>query len=119
MTLHKEIEHAIGAHGLWKGRLKLAIDAGKSDLDPNVVCSDRHCDFGKWLYGPGAAGKSAHYEKVRKLHADFHTEAGRVLRLAMAGHKPDAAKALDQGSVFAHTSGALTGALMAWAKDTP
>ena len=32
-----EIEKAIGAHGMWKGRLAAAIDARRSDVAPEQV----------------------------------------------------------------------------------
>jgi hypothetical protein len=63
------------------------------------------------------ARTSKHYDEVRKLHAEFHTEAAKVPRLAKASHKPEAHRALDREGTFTNTSGALTSAMMAWAKE--
>jgi len=39
MSLHDEISKAIGAHGLWKGRLHRAIENGTSESTPEKwVC---------------------------------------------------------------------------------
>jgi len=118
MALKDEITKAVGAHGLWKNRLIQAIDSGTSEFDPAAVGKDNQCEFGKWLYGDGAHFKGASYDKVRKLHADFHTEAANVLRLATAGHRPEAHKALERESTFTKTSAALTSAMMTWAKES-
>jgi len=45
----EQIQSAIGAHGLWKGRLKDAIQWKTGDLSVAVVRDDRACGFGKWL----------------------------------------------------------------------
>ena len=40
MALDDEITKAIGAHGVWKMRLRSAIDSGKADADPVEVGKD-------------------------------------------------------------------------------
>lgn len=115
MANKDEITKAIGAHGLWKQRLRQAIDTGKSDFTVEKVRPDNNCDFGKWLHGLAAGDKtSAHWKTVQELHANFHQEASRVLDLALKGKKPDAEKGIAPDSPFAKVSTSLTGAMMKW-----
>jgi chemoreceptor zinc-binding protein len=115
MAAVEEIKKAVGAHGMWKQRLKQAIDSGKSDFTVDRVRVDNMCDFGKWLYSLAASDQtSAHWKSVRELHAKFHAEAAHVLSLAVSGHKQDAEKGLATGSNFAKISSELTGAMMKW-----
>jgi hypothetical protein len=115
MSLRDEIMKAIGAHGEWKMRLKLAIANGKSEFQVSTVQNDSECPFGKWLYAAEAEVKaSADYEKARQLHAKFHTEAANVLGLALKGNKAAAEKSLESGGAFAQASSELTNGLMAW-----
>jgi len=119
MSLKDEITKAIGAHGLWKARLLSAIETGTSEFAPDQICHDDRCDFGRWLHGssvPAAAKHRPEYETCRRLHADFHQEAARVLKLALGGHKDQALHAMDRAGRFAQLSGDLTGAMMKWTK---
>ena len=118
-TLHdsatgQQIAKAIGAHGMWKMRLKSAIDSGKGDVDVATARVDNACEFGKWLYGQVSANAKAtsYYTDVKQLHAQFHQAAGRVLELATTGKKAEA-EALMAGD-YARTSGDLTRKLMEW-----
>ena len=115
MALDDEITKAIGAHGMWKNRLRSAIDNGKADANPADVAKDNACPFGQWLYGatiPGASRNGANYGSVRKLHADFHRCASKVLECVSAGDKTKA-NALMAGE-YAKVSGDLTAAMMKW-----
>jgi len=47
MAIAEEITKAIGAHGMWKQRLRQAIDTGKSEFTVERVRPDNLCDFGK------------------------------------------------------------------------
>ncbi len=121
MPLHDEITKAIGAHGMWKMRLHSAIEMGKSEFAPDQVSHDNQCDFGRWLYGssvPPAAKQQPDYEACRRLHAEFHQEAAKVLTLAVTGQKDKALHAMDPSGKFAEVSGHLTGAMMKWLKTT-
>ena len=51
MSFQDEITKAIGAHGIWKMRLRTAIDSGKADANAADVAKDNACAFGQWLYG--------------------------------------------------------------------
>jgi len=90
MALKEEITKAIGAHGMWKARLRTAIDTGKSDTNVADAGKDNGCGFGQWLYGPtieAAAKGGADFKEVQKLHAEFHKAAAQVLQLAFAGEE--------------------------------
>jgi methyl-accepting chemotaxis protein len=117
MNLSDQITAAIGAHGLWKGRLKSAIDNGKSDVPVSEVGNDHHCSFGKWLYGPeldSQSKKSTHYKTCADLHRRFHAAAAGVMSLAIAGKKKEAHDALEGDHDFPTVSRELTRALVAW-----
>lgn len=115
MSLQDEITKAIGAHGIWKMRLRSAIDTGKADANAADVAKDNACAFGQWLYGsaiPASTRASADYASVRKLHADFHQCAAKVIECVGHGDKAgaDALMAAD----YAKVSGDLTSAMMKW-----
>ncbi|MGD0076394.1 MAG: CZB domain-containing protein [Candidatus Binataceae bacterium] len=109
------ITAAIGAHGMWKARLKSAIDKGTSEFTQARVHADNQCDFGKWLYGSAAELKSSqHYGKCLELHRQFHAVAAKVLSLALAGKKEEALKAMAVQGEFAVASATLTNAMTQW-----
>ena len=115
MAIAEEITNAIGAHGMWKQRLRQAIDTGKSDITVERVRPDNLCDFGKWLYSlPPGNQQVSHWTTVRDLHGKFHAEAARVLGLAVRGHKQEAEQEFAAESQFAKISTQLTGAMMKW-----
>ena len=99
------IQAAIAAHGQWKLRLKQAIAIGKIDANPEDVAVDNKCEFGKWLYGPGITPEikeTKPYEVVKRLHAEFHICASKILRHTEAGEM-DAAMELMQGEYAERT----------------
>lgn len=115
MPLEEEITNAIGAHGVWKMRLRTSIDSGKADGDPVEVGKDNCCAFGKWLHGPtipAAARASADYATVTKLHADFHKCAAKVLGHVQHGQREQANGVMT--SEYTKVSGDLTAALRKW-----
>ena len=121
MSAREEITKAIGVHGMWKSHIRSAIDSGKSDLRPENVSIDSQCEFGKWLYGgtiPAESRNGAHYETVRRLHAEFHKVAAEVLKLALAGRADEATRMISPNSAFANLSANLTTSMMAWAKSS-
>jgi len=116
-TTHDTIQEAIGAHGLWKGRLKKAIATASSEVEPQVVAQDSQCAFGKWLYGSSLTANeknSPHYAECRELHRSFHAVAAKVLSLALAGKAQEAARAMEPGSEFNRLSLSLTRAMTQW-----
>ncbi|MFN3470324.1 MAG: CZB domain-containing protein [Novosphingobium sp.] len=114
-ALVSQIEEAIGAHGLWKMRLRGAIRSGTCDLTVQEASGDCNCKFGKWLHDPAFA--PAHkggvpHRVVTRVHAEFHREAGRVLQLALAGDQAAADAAM--AGPFTETSEKLVRALLKW-----
>jgi len=73
MTTVEQIEKAIGAHGMWKARLRQAIDTGKSDFDPTKVKTDNNCDFANGFTNEISPELklSEHYKTIIKYHAEF------------------------------------------------
>lgn len=121
MAKTEEIDNAIGAHGMWKSRLKIAIDTGKSEVPVEVIRQDNQCVFGKWLYGSSltAADKSSsHYKTVKDLHATFHKTAAQVAELALAGKKAEAEKLMGLGGEYSTVSSKLTQAMLEWKKNS-
>jgi methyl-accepting chemotaxis protein len=115
MSASDSIIKAIAAHGLWKTRLKEAIATGSSIFRVSAVKLDNACDFGKWLYDlPAQQRLDDHWAKAKDLHAAFHTEAARILDLALTGKKAEAEAALEMGTAYAATSAALVNELQAW-----
>lgn len=115
----RQIRDAIGAHGAWKARLVDAIAKGTCPLTVAQAQADDACAFGKWLKG-GPQLKvdgGAHFEKVSKLHRDFHVCAGRILALALSGHGAEAAKLTMPGTDYAQLTGSLGLALMNWDRE--
>ena len=113
-NLEQEITSAIKAHGLWKARILGAIATGTSDWTPEQVYPNDHCAFGKWLERFSPAEKEEQYQKVYRLHTDFHKEASRVLGLGLAGKKEEATQAVGDGSAYGELTHQLTQALEAW-----
>ena len=119
MNQRDQIKSAIGAHGLWKGRLRATIESGASDLAVQVVRADDQCSFGKWLLGLDAeVAKSPAYRTCRDLHAQFHIAAAGVLALAVAGKKQEALKAMETDSEFTRISRKLTVAMIEWVRTS-
>jgi len=118
MSIQDEITKGIGAHGKWKQRIISAIQTGQSEWTPETVRQDNQCDFGKWLYSCSSRDQSSpHFEKVKELHAHFHTVAGGVLEMALTGDKAQAESAVTMDSEYRSISGELTKEMMAWKRD--
>jgi len=116
MSTQEEIDKAISAHGMWKQKLRNAIDTGESESTPDKVKMDNNCAFGKWLHeriDPIAKG-SMFYSEVVDLHSNFHKEAGAILDLALKGKKDEANKLIAIGGNFALYSGQLTQKMKQW-----
>lgn len=114
----ERIRAAVGAHGVWKLRLKTAISLSKSDLAVADVCRDDLCEFGKWLHGPTLPAdlrQSEEFRSIRNKHANFHKCAGDVLGLALSGQKGAAQARLDGD--FAALSQDLTMSMRQWSNN--
>ncbi len=120
MSMKDEITKGIGAHGKWKQRILVAIQTGQSEWTPAKVRQDNQCDFGKWLYSRSSQEQaSPHFDKVKELHAHFHTVAGGVLEMALTGDKTKAESAVTMDSEYRTVSGELTKEMMAWKREAP
>ena len=117
-ALVSQINDAIGAHGMWKLRLRTSVQTGKSDITPQVAGCDDACAFGKWLKHGSiepAVKSGVPYQVVTRLHADFHRAAGNVLSDALAGRPAEAETTL-QGE-FTERSEKLVKALTKWKRE--
>ena len=114
--MDRTVEHinsAMAAHRAWKTKLLSAIQTGSSEWTPRTVKTDNQCDFGKWLYGCRPEERtSPHYSIVKKLHAQFHLEAGRILEIALIGHSDNAIA--DMAGRYARISSSLVAELLKW-----
>ncbi|GAM10224.1 diguanylate cyclase [Geobacter sp. OR-1] len=119
MNYAREINKAIANHGYWKVRLHDAIESGKSDWTPDQVGNDSLCEFGKWFYSLQAKeGYSEFWQKTKTLHERFHSNAAKILKMALTGHKEDALAIMrDMESEFVLTSIELTNTLNEWKKS--
>jgi methyl-accepting chemotaxis protein len=118
MGINEEIAKAFGAHGLWKTRIRHAIDSCKCEHSPDDVARDDKCTFGRWLHGgqlPATVRGSKEYKSVVALHADFHQAAGEALRQALDGDR-DRATATLTGR-FSQASDRLSAALVHWQRQ--
>ena len=115
-SLQQSIVDALAAHDNWKRRLHDAIATSGADITVEQASVDNGCAFGRWLHNevPWRLRKSWDYANVRKLHAAFHVEAGRVLALALAGQSDNAIAAMNIGSPFHTCSERLAFALQDW-----
>jgi len=112
-----EIEKAMGAHGLWKNRLKQVLNTGVTDIPVATIQLDNQCAFGKWLYGSAltpADTASVHYKTVKELHAQFHKAASHVAACGVRGDRVGVEKMMAFGGLYSEVSSKLTQAMMAW-----
>jgi len=112
----RDIDAAIALHESWKARLLNAIETGSSEWAPRTVKADDQCDFGKWLYGCSPDAKALpRYNIIKQLHAQFHVEAGRILEIALLGHKDNAV--VELAGQYAKLSSSLIAELVGWKVD--
>lgn len=117
MAAMTEIDRAIGAHGMWKLRLKAAIASGRMEAPIEAIRADEDCPFGKWLASPTIAPSTrgtTHYARVRELHAEFHQAAATVAELAVAGRAAEAEQMIAMSGDFSHAASRLTSAMQEW-----
>ena len=82
--------------------LKLRLKRAQAKFDPEIIKTDNHCEFGKWLYDdfPKGAENTAVSDNICAIHASFHRTAAHILRLAMNGHKDEALRLMDGQGEF-------------------
>jgi methyl-accepting chemotaxis protein len=114
-SVETQLTKAIGAHGTWKKRLASAITTGAHTEDATIVAMDDKCDFGRWLHGSApASGDQAFHQASTKLHADFHREAAKTLRMVSGGQHSQAQASMATGGGFTEASRLLTKTMMEW-----
>jgi methyl-accepting chemotaxis protein len=118
-SLEAKITKAIGAHGAWKKRLSAAITNKAHGEDATAVARDDQCDFGRWLHGSAPEPRDqAYHQASTTLHANFHVEAAKTLRLISAGQQAQASAAIAIGGDFAEASRLLTKTMIEWRQST-
>ncbi|MFO1259907.1 MAG: CZB domain-containing protein [Sphingomonadaceae bacterium] len=111
----ERLNDAIGAHGAWKLKLRVAMSTGASEIDPDKACKDDRCPFGRWIHGDeidSVIKEGKPYQVVRRLHAEFHQTAANVLRYAVTSRREEAERIFT--SEFAEKSDKLVRALAKW-----
>ena len=108
-------DDAIMAHSAWKMKLTLYIAKPDKSLDHNVVCKDNVCDLGKWIYSDGEKNLASdnEFKKLKKNHADFHLEAGSIIKRADAKENVSEEIMLGSNSKFSKLSLEVVTSLMA------
>ncbi|WP_439121797.1 CZB domain-containing protein [Marivita sp.] len=111
--LNTQLNNAIGAHGAWKLRLRMAAQTpGGNDMSATAG-DHRNCEFGRWLESLPADTKSMpEAQDTIALHAAFHQTAGRTAQLVHQGKKDAAITMLD--TELADASNALKSAVSKW-----
>ena len=111
----KEIRQHIAGHGLWKARLRDALDGGAEGLDPDDIRPDDRCAFGKWLRAmPSSTQETAHFKNVKELHRLFHLEAAGIVELIQGGERERAETSIRMRGDFSKRTSRLTRAMVAW-----
>ncbi|MBM2319930.1 MULTISPECIES: CZB domain-containing protein [Marivita] len=111
--LYTQLNEAIGAHGAWKLRLRMAAQKGTSSEMIETAGDCHVCDFGRWLDSlPSHVRAQPEARQTIDLHAAFHTCAGRVAKIAAQGQKDTALAMLDHE--FNDASNALKNAVVKW-----
>lgn len=116
--LTSQINDAIGAHGMWKMRLRTAIKTNRADISSHDAGCDDRCAFGQWLHGPTIDQKvrtGVPFGVVKRLHQDFHRSAGSVLRSVEQGNV--AAAEVTLSGEFNERSEKLVRALTKWKRE--
>ena len=118
LSIDKEqIDKAIRAHGMWKTRLEQAIATGSMEGSVGDVSKDNLCAFGKWFYGssiPDSVKKTAEYEQIKEMHAEFHKAAGTIAGLAVGNKRREAEQLMATNGQFSSISFKLMSALLSW-----
>ncbi len=97
---------AITAHQKWKVRLMRYVTSTSSEkLEYSVVCRDDQCELGKWINDRGGKdyGHFPIFSQLKIRHAQFHMEAGAIIRLVDEGNLKQAQMQLRQGEYARHS----------------
>lgn len=106
------MKSALDAHTAWTHRLEAKIEGtSDEDLDIAKVAGDGNCPLGKWIHGEAKANfhDMAEYEELKRIHADFHLNCGKVLNDVENGDETEARQGL---KIVRHCSGDVQLALI-------
>ncbi len=80
------------AHSLWKKKLSNMLSGKQEDIRMDQLTDHRHCDFGRWYFGPGVEkyGTNKNYKKIGEIHEQVHEIGGKVARLFNEGKTDEA-----------------------------
>ncbi len=115
----RTFEEAVVAHATWRTTFSEVIRDGGEGLDVEVVRLDNLCPLGQWLNGRGeeAVGHPVAHRMLCSVHAEFHTEAARVLSLAQRGRTKEALHAMEADQPYGSWSTTLVAALNQYASS--
>ncbi len=115
----RTFEEAVVAHATWRTAFSAVIRNGGEGLDVEVVRLDNLCPLGQWLNGRGgeAVGNPVAHRMLCSVHAEFHTEAARVLSLAQRGRIKEALHAMEADQPYGTWSTTLVAALGQYANS--
>jgi methyl-accepting chemotaxis protein len=114
----QEVTAAKEAHFAWRERLAKAIRFRACETPIEHIACDDRCAFGKWLHSESLDGQTKDgkpYQVTKRLHAEFHTVASEVAKLAENGDTRAAYSLLD--GEFDWRSRKLTVALEKWTRE--
>ncbi|MCF6359818.1 MAG: CZB domain-containing protein [Cyclobacteriaceae bacterium] len=114
----QNIDKAIASHGMWKMRLKNAIQTQTSEFDVAFVRVPNNCEFGKWLDKDRMVlSRYPVFNQIVQLHKDLHIETAVIMQMALARKAAEATARIAVGSNFASISSKLTIAMMGWKRE--
>jgi hypothetical protein len=114
----QNIDKAIASHGMWKMRLKNAIQTQTSEFDVAKVRVPNNCEFGKWLDKDRMVlSRYPAFNQIVQLHKDLHIETATIMQMALSGKAVEATAKIAVGSSFSSISSKLTIAMMGWKRD--
>lgn len=117
--IEKTITEAIGAHGAWKMKLRVAVNSGVLPKPAAAIARDDDCPLGKWLSRVKSEPEmrnSAAFDAVCRCHAEFHAMAGKIARQIEQGDRAGAIALLDD-HMFHQSSRALAYAMTRWRRE--
>ncbi len=115
-NIKEAITKAIGSHGMWKARLRDAIESQTSEFEVDFVRSCHNCEFGKWLDDDKSElAQDKFYDTIYNMHKDVHMKTANVMSLALEGKSAEAQESMD--GQFTESSTALISEMMKWSKS--
>ena len=98
------MERALTVHATIKARLA-AASRTPGTMSATEVLSDRTCEFGTWLYGPGQAfAGTVEFDLLKTTHRRFHKAAAAALCECEAGRREAAEHSITAGEFDACSS---------------